>query len=368
MKKGNDVKSIFGMMEAEKINIYGAGLMGRALYRCLSEAPYNKEVASFVVRSMEDNPPDIDGIPVIDICKAGNMRDGLLLVALHEKHMKKAVDDLKAAGFTNVIPVSFDCDLWTDIREHWMLRHQMTEGVRLKSLEDSLKKSFSVYVVHSDADKEPTENQPEQWFEIPIWAGAALSEGHQYEVRDDIGDNISRKNRQYCELTVLYWIWKNDCSDYAGLSHYRRRFQLSESEIEKIVSSDIDVIVTVPVINFNTVRGQYEIDHDIRDWDVMLDAIGTLYPEYFATADRIQRGNCYYGYNMFIAKKEVFDGYCEWLFDILDYCERRIGKKDNSYQERYAGFLAERLLTIYFTYNQQYKLAVAKKHFIEKRW
>ena len=30
-----------------------------------------------------------------------------------------------------------------------------------------------------------------------------------------------------------------------------------------------------------------------------------------------------------------------------------------------AGFLAERLLTIYFTYNCQYKIGIARKHFIE---
>lgn len=69
---------------------------------------------------------------------------------------------------------------------------------------------------------------------------------------------------------------------------------------------------------------------------------------------------------MFIAKREILNNYCKWLFDILDYCEKRILKKNDVYQERYAGFLAERLLTIYFTHNQQYKLAVAKKHFIQR--
>ncbi len=175
-----------------------------------------------------------------------------------------------------------------------------------------------------------------------------------------------KKNKQYCELTALYYIWKNDRSDYVGLSHYRRRFQLSEIEVGKLVMSDIDVVVTVPIFNLNTVRGQYGLDHDICDWDIMLEGIERLYPEYSVTADKIQQGNFYYAYNMFIAKREILNNYCKWLFDILDYCEKRILKKNDVYQERYAGFLAERLLTIYFTHNQQYKLAVAKKHFIQR--
>lgn len=359
------INCILDKKDTQPINIYGAGLMGRALYKCLSEAPYNKKIGSFIVESKKNNPPDIEGIPVMDILEAESRKGELLLAALHEKHMKGALEALGAAGFSQVIPVSFDGDLWTDIRGCWMREHAQENGIRLKSVGEFPKKSFSVYVVHCDADKELAEDVAERFFEIPIQVGAALSENHPYKVRDDIGDNISKRNRKYCELTALYWIWKNDRSDYAGLSHYRRRFRLSEEEIEKVILSGIDVLVTVPVINFNTVRGQYALDHDPRDWDIMLEAVESLYPEYVAAADAVQKGSYYYAYNMFIARKEVLDTYCKWLFDILDYCEERISEKDNIYQERYAGFLAERLLTIFFTHNRQYKLAIAEKHFIE---
>ena len=47
-------------------------------------------------------------------------------------------------------------------------------------------------------------------------------------VGDNTGDNISAKNPNYCELTALYWAWKNLEADYVGLVHYRRYFTNKE--------------------------------------------------------------------------------------------------------------------------------------------
>lgn len=43
-------------------------------------------------------------------------------------------------------------------------------------------------------------------------------------IGDNTGDNISLRNPNYCELTGLYWAWKNLKCDYIGLCHYRRYF------------------------------------------------------------------------------------------------------------------------------------------------
>ena len=46
---------------------------------------------------------------------------------------------------------------------------------------------------------------------VPVLVGAALPgrSGIAPYRRDDEGENISAKNANWCELTGLYWAWKN---------------------------------------------------------------------------------------------------------------------------------------------------------------
>ena len=60
---------------------------------------------------------------------------------------------------------------------------------------------------------------------MPVQAGAQGKASIEGLRRDDEGDNISDKNPYYCELTPLYWAWKNTDADHIGLVHYRRHFK-----------------------------------------------------------------------------------------------------------------------------------------------
>lgn len=69
---------------------------------------------------------------------------------------------------------------------------------------------------------------------MPLHVGAEGKEPLGY-TPDNTGDNISAKNSNYCELTGLYWAWKNLECQYIGLCHYRRYFgrRVHTKDIEK---------------------------------------------------------------------------------------------------------------------------------------
>lgn len=168
-------------------------------------------------------------------------------------------------------------------------------------------------------------------------------------------------------MTALYWIWKNDCSDYVGLGHYRRHFELDEETLNKLMYSDIDVVLTIPIFDFPSVGEVYARDHIRNDWLVMMEAIRELCAEYMDVAYELQNGKFYYAYNMFIMRRKILEKYCTWLFPILYYCEEHCKGERDAYQKRYIGFLAEHLMSIYFLYHEKdYKIVHADKHFIEK--
>lgn len=72
------------------------------------------------------------------------------------------------------------------------------------------------------------------------------------------------------------------------------------------------------------------------------------YPSYKETFDSFFNSNRASLFNMMFCKKEIFDDYCSWLFDILFELEKNISLDDlNDYQKRLYGFLSERLLNVW---------------------
>ncbi len=97
---------------------------------------------------------------------------------------------------------------------------------------------------------------------------------------DNTGDNISVLNPYYCELTGLYWAWKNLECDYLGLAHYRRYFTKMTKKYKESINID-DVILN-----------RYEIEELLENLEVIVPKrikyyIKTLYSHYDYTFDGI---------------------------------------------------------------------------------
>ena len=191
-----------------------------------------------------------------------------------------------------------------------------------------------------------------------LQVGASLHDNLGY-LKDNTGDNISIKNKNYCELTGLYWIWKNTSDDIKGLVHYRRFFSdtfaqkpISYDHIKKILLK-YDVVLPFERKVETSALNNYTKECGFKkDIDIVEDIIGEKHPEYLSSYQDFWDTRSVRFFNMMIAKKDVFDHYCEWLFDILFELECRTDISDyNDYQKRIYGFMSERLLNIYFMKN-----------------
>lgn len=182
---------------------------------------------------------------------------------------------------------------------------------------------------------------------------------------DDTGENISTKNANYCELTGLYWAWKNLDADYIGLAHYRRYFagnKYCKDKWERIAGKeDIEHIlqntnvILPPKRNYfiETTYDQYAHAHHAIDLDTTEEIIKEKYPEYLPAFESCMKRTSGHKFNMFIMKKELLDSYCQWLFDILFELEKRLDISDYSANDkRVFGFVSERLMDVWIGTNQ----------------
>ena len=203
-------------------------------------------------------------------------------------------------------------------------------------------------------------------------------------LRDDTGDNISSKNRSFCELTVQYWAWKNEQADYYGFCHYRRLFSFRREKLkgndwgvieydkldkgiypelgmdDKTISDrikDYDILLAdAGPVNLPQPETVYEhyaknCHLHVRDLELMADVIREKYPELSPYAESYLNAKYFYPFNMFIMKRELFFEYAGILFSILEEVEKRIDMSLYSREGlRTMGHLGERFLGIFFEY------------------
>lgn len=222
---------------------------------------------------------------------------------------------------------------------------------------------------------------------IPIQCGAQLSTEDIYKTKDNIGKNISNLNKLYLETTGIYWIWQNSNADIKGNMQFRRFLSVNPEFIPKILE-EYDIIFAKPLSLSIGVQFHYEICHNIDDIINIRNILVEYFPKYISSYDLyINRGKILYYSNSFIAKKEIYDGLCEFVFSVLkifcdkynyyddkiltDHAKESLTKWSNEkerirlqninshtdidkieYQKRICGYLFERLVTLYVFHNK----------------
>ncbi|MBQ8719994.1 MAG: DUF4422 domain-containing protein [Clostridia bacterium] len=209
-----------------------------------------------------------------------------------------------------------------------------------------------------------------------VQGGAAINPRIEGLLSDDgaLG-SISEKNREYCELTVQYYAWKNEECDSYGFCHYRRFFgfgsksarpylvfsTLSEKQRSRLLgqaeeiaalAKEYDVIVPRRERMGVTVREKY-FDSEFcfeEDLDRFLELLGRMYPQLLPFAEEYMSGYEQYFCNMFIMKRQLFFDYSEKLFSLLEAFDEGKTLHGNFQADRTDGYLAERFLGIYILY------------------
>lgn len=209
---------------------------------------------------------------------------------------------------------------------------------------------------------------------FPIQVGKAVASVDLGIQGDDAGENISASNPGYCELTGMYWAWKNlKDVDVIGLCHYRRYFDfhhqcgmvkpyksfpssafgavdlsIPDGVIKKAASGQ--VYIAKPRNYRDNLMVEYCTSHISDDFRVMRQVIKeSRSPEIQEAFFQVfYQNNKLSHYNMFLMNWAEFDAYCSWLFPILSEVGKRIDITHyNSVQRRIFGYMAERLLNVW---------------------
>ncbi len=246
-------------------------------------------------------------------------------------------------------------------------------------------------------------------FIVPIQAGRARAGAEAGDISnasmpdfwhnllgDDTGDNISSRNNEFSECSVLYWMYRNlDLASYkyVGLFQYRRQLILNglydehKDDLEKRayrcvhfkhigdehcreigltdeaitdILEDYDIILP-----YSSDLEPLGISSPYEDWvkkipgahvdDLILleSVIKRMHPELGAFTEAYLNSPEKRMYQIFISRPEVIIDYCHWMFDILFEADKLTDTSLYSTNgRRTLGYMAEILYGIYFKHMQ----------------
>jgi len=350
------------------IVIYGAQAIALGAYKAIKELTPDRDILCFLVTEMGINAPVLGGKSVRELKEfasslSSEEKDNIeVLIATPDTVMEAIENSLDAEGLFR--HVRLDSLRWAQMQQMAFAKNGKFMPLAAYSIGTDITK-VSVYKAKFFKDKELSTPFVNPKYMHDLQVGTERTDVRVAKLLDNQGDNISHKNGNYSELTGLYWIWKNrleisvpDADEYVGLAHYRRMFDISEDDLRRIKANDIDVLLPYPMPYEPCIEAHPKRYLKEVDWQALLTALEELQPEYAKAFKDILKGQYMYNYNIIIARKEVLQDYCSWLFPILERTEELSEPKGCERADRYIGYMGEILETLYFMYNKD-KLTIA---------
>lgn len=228
----------------------------------------------------------------------------------------------------------------------------------------------------------------------PIMAGSIGMPENDTDgfIRDDSGDNISKLNSRYGELTVHYWILKNYLPNakekYLGVCHYRRflgfkgeidlnlgrenevstfKFVYFKYFIDHVVNQYTEQSILSAINNYDVVgtqkwnfinknnRALFDFWHRAGDMDLAIRALERINPDFLNYANDFFNDNKGYYCLCLVMKKELLEDYFDFEFKLLEEMAKEPAfKKWESYEDyndiRMPAFIMERMYNIWLRY------------------
>ena len=342
--------------------IFGAQGIALGICKALQTLNWNNKVLGFAVTKKEYNHESLNNLPVLelkrlrDFFRGKNWEKVEFLIATPENVQPEIEESLEACGFLKYRRVP--SEEYAAIMELYYARN--SSFYLLRPLAMGSRKSFlRSLVALSEVDKTLRSSAAYRVWMEPIQVGATLGKRIIANLRDDMGENISYKNRNYSELTALYWLWKNrlrrEGGDhiYYGLMQYRRRLMISQDDLYRLEANEVDVVLPYPMIYEPDITAHPKRYLREADWQALLTALREIQPAYADAFPQILDQPYFYNYNIILGRKPVLEAYCNWLFPVLERVEELSEPKGKDRADRYIGYMGEMLETLYFMHNKK---------------
>lgn len=338
--------------------IYGAQVVAYGIYTALRSV-YGLIPDCFIVSAAENNPAEIEGVKVRTLSEyrgepgtESGTEPTLILVAVTELLQDEICPALDSAGLNNYIRIGAN-------EEHLLMRAYFDSIGKFPALDvPSLDAptldvtiDYTDYVVRHHSNKHLKQKPTLQDWETEIQAGAADTDIRLTDITDNTGDNISHKNPQYAEATAIYYVWKNTAHTWKGICHYRRRLSVNKTQLSTLNSESTDAILPLPYICYPDTLSHFNrfVSRDIIN--TLLTSLRTIHPDGYDKYIEVLNGQYFYPYNLFAARREVFDNCCAWAFPVLKQMEKNGADIPEITATRALAYSSEQLTSLYFLSN-----------------